>query len=1334
MRPSSPGRPMGRGGPPGGGRGGPPGGKGGFGGKGNQGGMRPQSPGRPMGGQQMGRGGPPMGRGGPPRSMSPGRQQMGGKGMGGRPITPGRAQAMGRGGPPGGGRGGPPGGGGGMNPARAITPTRSGPGMGRGGPPGAGRGGPPGGGRGMPMQSQMRGMPMQAPNGAAMAAGFGGDGPMAPSSVKVELEGTTMAPAATGINLWFIIAIVAVVAVAAVGGGIFFFAFADDNDPAAAAPVVARATTGNSSSTQAPPPPPPPPPPVDCEGSWTSWDNCNAECGAGTQSRIYSISTTAADGGAACTVEEGTEESQACTSAPCPVPEPEPEPEPEPDGCAVEPCYSGVACTAVGSSSFTCGPCPVGYTGDGTTCTDIDACADSPCFAGVVCTDDAAPSTGYACGACPVGYSGDGITCTDTDECAASPCFANVACTDNTAPQTGFSCAACPAGYGGDGFTCTSQASPCDGDPCAANGDSTAVCTVDGTGFTCTCSAGYVGSQSFWDSAPTVPGWTGEGLCQSIADLMSAKESQLAALETALRNGYADAGRCNTCTCSQDACAPDTATWNADADSCMRDEHFGSAGLSEGSCPCGATSGTEMDLSASTVTVEERIDRSSGAVLDAVCSSKGMDARFLYHANSDRFMRGQWFGSESGVLREYPGNARSQFLFSGGIDNEVTLSATRVVDAGVEHVMEFRDLESITYTDADAERARVIPATTAGNAGVEDFMGCEDCIALGYNCAQCQRYGFDCAYTCTPTGATSARVEYENRQKCKWDEPVQENWYVSAVSGVKEVILVLDLSKSMAGCATDPTGTYRSQGEWYKTHGGNPATEAADGNTATCQTRLDVMQTAAKKVLRTLTSVDFAQIVIFGDRASCYHPGTTPTYDSDAGANAACTSRPWLVSATAANIASMIEWVDSITVDPTAGADWYDGFAKAFQIYSFSREMDNPDATKIVMFVTDGVYTASEYGHNAAGEQLVSAVREWNSESAGGHNAHILWYTMPRPASELIADHIGELTARPGWWMCGVPTRPCTAFHDMYMGNVRDVQPNNPLDAPWSGEYYAKRITCEHDGIWVHVREPINLDHYMSQYYEIFQRSNTGIHWGEPVPDPLLARGAHAADATFDVITISKAVYPTGANSDVLLGVVGLSIPMSYFGVSTAPNTEDRTKVIEAIGARRTFVETPRAACVVDKLRYEHGVITSQYAEDIAIEDSLATVYGALGNREATHHGWTHFSTCCRGFDSNAGTEQGGFRTTEVTAECGGSTCLDQATPRAEDPGFVCEGADAAHAANNVICLGTDESSQGDLSCCGGLTGGCPAPNPPWVGSSWQTTAGGDMGYEQGGR
>lgn len=60
-----------------------------------------------------------------------------------------------------------------------------------------------------------------------------------------------------------------------------------------------------------------------------------------------------------------------------------------------------------GVNNYTC-RCDVGFTGS--LCDQpLPRCTNQTCFPGVTCTDI---SAGVSCGPCPVGFSGDGITCT----------------------------------------------------------------------------------------------------------------------------------------------------------------------------------------------------------------------------------------------------------------------------------------------------------------------------------------------------------------------------------------------------------------------------------------------------------------------------------------------------------------------------------------------------------------------------------------------------------------------------------------------------------------------------------------------------------------------------------------------------------------------------------------------------------------------------------------------------------------------------------------------------------------------------------------------------------
>uniref|UniRef100_A0A8C4QTZ8 Thrombospondin n=1 Tax=Eptatretus burgeri TaxID=7764 RepID=A0A8C4QTZ8_EPTBU len=174
-----------------------------------------------------------------------------------------------------------------------------------------------------------------------------------------------------------------------------------------------------------------------------------------------------------------------------------------PDCSLSNPCYPGVPCSNY-ADGVRCGPCPLGLTGNGTHCVDIDECKlVKPCFPGSRCVNT---EPGYTCDPCPMGYSGDRVrglglerasthqqVCTDIDECddgRNGGCVPNSICINT---QGSFHCGSCQDGYSGNQTTGCRLLHTCPNglrNPCHAN----AFCVVQRNGdISCTCNVGWAG-------------------------------------------------------------------------------------------------------------------------------------------------------------------------------------------------------------------------------------------------------------------------------------------------------------------------------------------------------------------------------------------------------------------------------------------------------------------------------------------------------------------------------------------------------------------------------------------------------------------------------------------------------------------------------------------------------------------------------------------------------------------------------------------------------------------------------------------------------------------------
>ncbi|KAL0969159.1 hypothetical protein UPYG_G00223290 [Umbra pygmaea] len=194
-------------------------------------------------------------------------------------------------------------------------------------------------------------------------------------------------------------------------------------------------------------------------GPWSLWDTCSLTCGGGIQTRQRLCNNpTPKYGGKECQGDANA--SQLCAKQDCPI-----------DGCLSNPCFAGSRCTSFDDGSWTCGACPVGYTGDGINCMDIDECQEVPdaCFTlnGEHRCENTEP--GYNCLPCPSRYSGSqpfgrGVgqatakkqVCTPRNPCldGSHDCNKNANCIYlGQFSDTMFRCE-CKPGYAGNGHIC----------------------------------------------------------------------------------------------------------------------------------------------------------------------------------------------------------------------------------------------------------------------------------------------------------------------------------------------------------------------------------------------------------------------------------------------------------------------------------------------------------------------------------------------------------------------------------------------------------------------------------------------------------------------------------------------------------------------------------------------------------------------------------------------------------------------------------------------------------------------------------------------------------------
>ncbi|XP_053215446.1 cubilin [Podarcis raffonei] len=144
--------------------------------------------------------------------------------------------------------------------------------------------------------------------------------------------------------------------------------------------------------------------------------------------------------------------------------------------------------------SYSCGPCPSGWQGNGYTCQDINECEidNGGCSTApmVRCINTMGS---FHCGYCPPGYEGDGKVCTQVNICSINNggCHPLAACTSISGLLP--SCI-CPPGYTGSGYGpsgCVALSTICQTQNPCLNG----VCLTTVSGYNCVCHPGWTGAN-----------------------------------------------------------------------------------------------------------------------------------------------------------------------------------------------------------------------------------------------------------------------------------------------------------------------------------------------------------------------------------------------------------------------------------------------------------------------------------------------------------------------------------------------------------------------------------------------------------------------------------------------------------------------------------------------------------------------------------------------------------------------------------------------------------------------------------------------------------------------
>ena len=118
---------------------------------------------------------------------------------------------------------------------------------------------------------------------------------------------------------------------------------------------------------------------------------------------------------------------------------------------------------------------------------------------------------------------GSGVT--ESSPCDDNPC-ATLANSTHICTVSGssYTCG-CNSGYTWNGWQCSSTSTPCNPNPCTSISNSTGVCTVNGTGYTCGCQSGYTWNGGSCTSSSSPDNLTLGNICTGQTSCYNASSS-----------------------------------------------------------------------------------------------------------------------------------------------------------------------------------------------------------------------------------------------------------------------------------------------------------------------------------------------------------------------------------------------------------------------------------------------------------------------------------------------------------------------------------------------------------------------------------------------------------------------------------------------------------------------------------------------------------------------------------------------------------------------------------------------------------------------------------------